>query len=89
MREEKLQVTDNWKLTWISHCDVPKEHGYITTYDELCCSGHQIINARVPGNVELDMMRAGAVAGSFFGNQYGTGTKIRGVAFLVRLSLHL
>ena len=81
MREEKLQVTDNWKLTWISHCDVPKEHGYITTYDELCCSGHQIINARVPGNVELDMMRAGLLPDLFFGTNMELERKLEVLHF--------
>lgn len=58
MTEHILCPMDGWKLTWMAHQDT-KQGVSITTYDQLCAMDTPVIDAIVPGNVELDMMRAG------------------------------
>lgn len=67
MQKEKLQITSGWKLMWKSNQLVRQSDCSITTYEEICISENQAIDATVPGNVELDMMRASLLPDLFPG----------------------
>ena len=55
---QQLLLNQQWRLT-----RVPADHTAITTPEQLAASVLEAIPARVPGNVELDLLRAGQFPG--------------------------
>ena len=54
---EKFQI-NNWKLAHIMHSDFIKSDCYPLTKEEIEISGFEILDATVPGNFELDFIKA-------------------------------
>ncbi len=65
MKTQRIDLCENWSLAVLSH----GEHKDYTSYGELLEDKVQIVDATVPGTVELDLKAAGIIKEDlFFGN---------------------
>ncbi len=72
MITKKKSLCGEWKLTVIPHAEYAKhgKHGKEKAYHtiaEVEADGNEVISATVPGNLELDLFKAGKVEDLFFG----------------------
>lgn len=64
--EHRINI-ENWQAAIVSHSDVKK--GFeASTAEELLQSGKKIISAEVPGNLELDLEKAGLLENLYYGD---------------------
>lgn len=67
MTQENAKVSmtlDNWRMAIVPHI----AHFAARTIAELEQSGHTVIPSQVPGNFELDMVRAGLLEDTYYGD---------------------
>ncbi len=67
MNTKGILLNGEWKLVWRDNKQVCTEQLAITTYAELI-GQERVIDAVVPGNLELDLYRNGVIEDPFFGN---------------------
>jgi beta-mannosidase len=58
---ERISLNGDWQLAFFPEVESPIEHP-----DDLAAHAEQAIPARVPGNVELDLQRAGVIPEPFY-----------------------
>ena len=63
----KEKILDSWQVALVPHSRVIKDPFYARTEQEIRAGGYTIVDAAVPGCMELDLMRAGMLDDLYYG----------------------
>lgn len=63
----KEKILDSWQVALVPHSRVIKDPFYARTEQEIRAGGYTIVDATVPGCMELDLMRAGMLDDLYYG----------------------
>ncbi len=68
---ERISLDGDWRLAFFPEAESP-----VNRPDDLVAHAGQAIPARVPGNVELDLQRAGILPEPFYAEQYPAAARV-------------